>query len=486
VKNIFLLLIALLTPFVFADDLEVTFPALPTTDVAGSPSRASSWSIYINDQEAARLIAVSETIHTFNDIAYGEYRVQVSLTNELGEGELSPITAVSHTQPLGLPSQPGAPTVRIMMVSGVSSSGQDPAPVVGGDLYDLTDGGRRTIPFSYDLPMAPVDTSTVYNVTAGSFSDLQAAFLLSNRTIVVPAGTYSGGTLLLRGSDLDIQMSNSAILDCAITAGNRNTASFPARVKWSGGNHISVQQVFRLDKMNDLLLNDFNSVVDSQGNTTVSNVWTGRSDVTEAAQRIMVQNSSFQINNGGSTDNLCMFSGTEGDSPITSFIFANVRFRSSAQCTRFMLMNKHIVVDSLINDDGLATVSAWRIHAEANEVYYADCHIKGDARFNYTEYPAVGGAFRNIIDGTFENVTRYNTTARTDIGSTSSSAGTTTQSGVYRDSLIYTIASVTDGDAAGTGGLTNDNTTLRNWDGVGMEPDIFGNTPVPSTYGAQR
>ncbi len=192
-KNMFLLLIALLTPFVFADDLEVTFPALPATDVAGSPARAISWSIYINDQEAARLIAVSEPIHTFNDIAYGEYRVQVSLTNELGEGELSPITAVSHTQPLGLPSQPGAPTVRIMMVSGVSSSGQDPAPVVGGDPYDLS-------PYSASLaelgltavwPIAPTGTLTPVTVTPATL----AANNVNGRSLTLSAGDYGNVTI---------------------------------------------------------------------------------------------------------------------------------------------------------------------------------------------------------------------------------------------------------------------------------------------------
>ena len=367
--------------------------------------------------------------------------------------------------------------------------------------YDLTNGGARTVPIEITWPTAPqnVNSQTI-NVTANSFSSLQAALLsTTNATVNIPAGTYGDGsqTLFVRGTDLRVVCSNDATIDCAVIFGNRNVVGFPRRIHWSGGNFTT--GTFNLDKIDDLLLDDVHSVTDGQSDVTRSNRWTGRSDAVTSetgCKRVAAINSTFQVINGGATDNLAMFMGFEADPGFTSvqedIIYANCVFRSTTQTTRWMAVRRMIIVDSLINDDLNAAISAFRIHVDSEDIWVADSHIAGDALFNFTDYTTSdpGGVYWNVINGIFENVTRYqyeNSPPRSDIGSTASGAGTIGNSGVWRNCRVYTIASVTDGEAAGTGQFTNENCQAYNWNGTTFPmPDYYGTTIDPDTYGAQR
>ena len=124
-------------------DLEVSFPPVPPVDSVGAPSRASIWRVYINGQLKEQ-VPTHAVQRRYTVDQYGAYRVQVSLVNELGEGQKSPATVVTHEQPKGLPSRPGAPSVTLTLHGG--SVGGGPEAPTGSD--DWTPPDEAYVPLA--------------------------------------------------------------------------------------------------------------------------------------------------------------------------------------------------------------------------------------------------------------------------------------------------------------------------------------------------
>lgn len=151
--------------------LQIVFPDVPPFDQNGNPSHPIGWRIYINGTLSGPDVAVGQQ-SAIRDIAdYGEYRVQVSLYNEIGEGPRSAETSVTWDKPMGLPSQPGAPTVSLLLIAGGAPSSGASSAVAWNQEPDIsfTEGVAGT--YDLDGDVSNASGAYWYGVDTGTLPD---------------------------------------------------------------------------------------------------------------------------------------------------------------------------------------------------------------------------------------------------------------------------------------------------------------------------
>lgn len=194
-----------------AGELEVTFPPIPPTDSAGAPSHPTSWNVYIDDPVTPIdfLVPIGTTSKRYPVTIPPSYdfAVQVSLTNELGEGPLSPATRVSNVPTLGVPSQPGAPMVSLIIIGGQPPP--PPPPPAGQHSYyeslilrsDLH--AENWLRHQDDIDLVkrnPATTSTtpVYDAAEDACKlTSSGGEVVSNDRFIIPWADVASGTLLV-------------------------------------------------------------------------------------------------------------------------------------------------------------------------------------------------------------------------------------------------------------------------------------------------
>jgi hypothetical protein len=93
--------------------IEVTQPTYPDTDVNGQPVAATLWRVYVNGTLTAE-DAIDVMIIEIEITDPGDYTVEVSIVNAVGEGEKSDPVTVTLVIPAGVPQKPGVPGVQIL------------------------------------------------------------------------------------------------------------------------------------------------------------------------------------------------------------------------------------------------------------------------------------------------------------------------------------------------------------------------------------
>lgn len=258
----------------------------------------------------------------------------------------------------------------------VSIPGSSPfvsAQTPGGDPYDLTLGGARTIPFPYSWPTVP-STSNTINVTANSGASLAAAIAQSNVTVVVPAGTYST-SLTSWGNDVDVVCSNGATVVGSIDFNARS------RIRWTGGviggNNFSnsITSGFSQDIMfNNVRFDDLLSCSPGFGPT-----------LSRYAMINCTMNSRrycFFSQQTGTYDNViiagCDLLGGDPASGATG----------EESTIRMMQLTTGIVVDCRLNNGAKHT---HRAHFECDNIYVADSQLETGAGMMWDNHPGGGG-----------------------------------------------------------------------------------------------
>lgn len=390
--------------------------------------------------ESAQIADVTGISHEQElDLPYGTHRFSIRGYNRGGNG---PFTATSVELAEPMPEPPGSVegfSVSLAMI-GAPGGGPDTGDP-NGEPYDLTSGGTRTVPFSYSWPTAP---STSSQVTVTTMADLQTQVANSNIEITISAafGTQSGN-VTVTGDDVDIIMSNSATINGEVSFGSGTRC---ARVRWTGGN-ISGGPLGG-DNWEDVLIDNVNAQFTGSGTGN----WSGSN-----GYRLAIINSTLQRTGGTGAGDWVMFCqpGNRGD-----WILANVKFiTNGSQNNRFQGLTNFIVVDSVFNPDG-NSANGFRIHASTTNVWFNNVIVRGP----WLNYPSTGHS-SGIINGTFENITKYGNGNTSWVADSTDSNCTVENSTVYRGNGAATLTYA---------GWTNlGGNSLVAWDGSTF-PDVSG------------
>jgi hypothetical protein len=192
------------------------------------------------------------------------------------------------------------------------------------------------------------------DVTANTASELQNYLNQSQLRITIPAsfGTQSG-SFSPTGSDLEIQMSNSAQLN---VTGDFDLVDMN-RVKWTGGNIICTSTGGRIRlRGTDMIFND----IYARSNGDTGNF--------TSAERLIITNST--IDQQGQTNNswavFTLPTGTQNN-----WLFGNVRLESDGQNNRFQNVDNLILLDCVFNPDN-RSANSHRLHKEIDNMWHAD------------------------------------------------------------------------------------------------------------------
>ncbi|MCR9260766.1 MAG: Ig domain-containing protein [Pseudomonadaceae bacterium] len=331
----------------------------------------------------------------------------------------------------------------------------------GGEPYDLTAGGSRTVPFSYEWPAEPVTTSTASVSSASAFN---AAAAIDGTEITVTQ-SFSGN-INVTADDIDVVMANNITISGRLTINSFSASGRLNRIRFTGGNFAAGSIL--IHPVNDLMLKDVYFDTDSNLASEGLNDFRGNSANSGIAgwDRIALVNTTINHVNGSSTGDYAFYAASRNNS--TNLIFANVKLRAQGQVHRVIQLSKYIIVDSTFNDDGGAS-SAFRIHGDGgtatNEVYMADSMVRGTMKIDGT----AGSQGPQIANGVFERVDRY---ANDGFWWYSEALASGNQATV-NDSPIYYVGGDGVSEVGLGSGITGSNNIRQPWDGSTV-PDYSG------------
>tara|TARA_S200002703_G_scaffold1223_3_gene2082 strand:+ start:4689 stop:5960 length:1272 start_codon:yes stop_codon:yes gene_type:complete len=383
------------------------------------------------------------------DLPYGAHRFSIRGYNAGGHAPFAS-TVVELLEPM--PEPPG--TVEGFNVT-LTLIGTTPPPAPGS-LYDLetirSTSGARTPPTwatdgSFSWPNEPVTTQSE---TVTTMAELQAALQVSGNQITIPAsfGTQTGLIDITSSvSDIDVIMSNSATIN---HDGFRLNGT---RMRWTGGNVIGTAG-------NQLDIGGTDIIMDDM--VAESNTDEGSFN---SAVRLAILNSTISQDGAGSAGGWAMFNMPNHTQ--TDWILANTRVESSGQNNRFQNVKRLIIIDSVLNPDGVSANSL-RMHDDTDYVWLADTEIGYKGILSYAE-PGYTYGFNHA---TWERVVYHSHLPALLINSTNANS-------TAEDCLVKTTDTGDLSGAPGLDGMTDlGGNTMEFWDGT-TYPDY-------SAIGAQR
>lgn len=329
-----------------------------------------------------------------------------------------------------------------------AGSGSAVMPAAGSNSERITTLlNGRSPHFSYSTPADPNITSGL-TVEVSSIAALQSAIDAGNRVIeVAPSLTLSGGTVNLRGTDVDVICPNSTTFDGTLFAvGDSLAAVRPQRQRWTGGNFINAGMVVRPHE--DTLLQDV--FIDTLVGVSPEGIinFTGASGTRpQGWARFALLNVTLQIRDSSPLGGWALYSQSVG--ARTDMVLGSVKVISTTgQNNRFQNIDNLVIFDSAFNPDGNSS-NGMRMHIICENVWMRDTWSVGLFKLDQagTETTA------SVVNALFDNHDVYYNGAY-------AVHGPLPNTGEIRNSTLF-------GGTFSSGPLTNGGgNSSQSWDGV--------------------